>query len=110
MDARAVLAPRTKDLSVNNMLCYFPVDARVRATEKAIAESQTGLLGSIGRILAEGRMPTARPPRPQIATAVMPCRHNQCMSGNLWIVARRHRRQCQFDVGGDIVGILCRLI
>lgn len=40
------------------MLCYFPVDARVLATEKAIVEGQTGVLGSIGRILAEGR--TAR--------------------------------------------------
>ncbi len=40
------------------MLHRFPVDARVRATEKAIAEGQTGLAGSIGCILAAGR--TAR--------------------------------------------------
>ena len=31
------------------------------------------------------------------------------MSGNLWIVIRGHRRQCQFDVGGEMVGILRRL-
>lgn len=37
------------------MLHCFPVNAQVRATEKAIAEGQTGLLGSIGGVLAAGR-------------------------------------------------------
>jgi len=37
------------------MLHYFPVDGQVRATEKASAEGQTGLLGSIGGVLAAGR-------------------------------------------------------
>src|SRR5208282_177291 len=48
----------TKSLSVNNMLHCFPVGARVRVTEKSIAEGQTGLVGSIGCVLGESR--TAR--------------------------------------------------
>src|SRR5665213_2821227 len=50
----------TKNLSVNNMLHCFPVGARMRTTEKAIAEGQTGLLGSIGCVLAEGGAARAR--------------------------------------------------
>src|SRR5665213_3750294 len=42
------------------MLHCFPVGARMRTTEKAIAEGQTGLLGSIGCVLAEGGAARAR--------------------------------------------------
>jgi hypothetical protein len=42
------------------MLHCFPVSACVRVTEKAIAEGQTGLVGSIGCVLAEGRAARAR--------------------------------------------------